>query len=477
MALDSLISRVVVSLAVVAIIFSGLLFYGFNALKSDIKLVSLREDNIFDVFLRRAKLLNPEALILFTDDSKSLFSNVNDVTSYVYGYELTSRERFELYPILNDEESTLRTFRYVLSYPEVVGVYLLTNKKLLIGLASKRDDLSEQLPPKKHDLFEIQPWEHYFNCANFKQYNILCSKDPSFVTDLDVDIISKKKIIIMYFPFSFFNNTAKEYSNGLIGIDIDVENAFKRSLNPFIDNNPTQSLVSFSQQPCPTYMMCFTQEMMRTTANSPLYLEWRYSFFDFIVRQLQGPGFKWFVFINVILFFILKKSDSFIEKHFYTDKLTGLLRRDALTEKRFHQCSYLILADVDHFKSINDTYGHDIGDLVLKAFALHICKQLRHGDIAIRWGGEEFLILVKMISQTAQIESLIARLLEPLNETSYVEKPVTFSGGCIKIDHNTNIETAIKDADKLLYEAKLSGRHNVAMTIKGKTEFLRNKTS
>ena len=475
MALDGFISRVAVPLAVVVIIFSGLLVYGFSSLKSDIKLVSLREDNIFDVFLRRAKLLNPEALISFADDGKSLFSNVSDIDSYIYGYELTSRERFELYPVLNDEESTLLTFRYVLLYPEVVGVYVLTNKNLLIGLSSKRDDLSEQLPPKKHNLFEMQPWEHYFNCTDHKQYNIICSKDPSFVTDLDVDIISKKKIIVMYFPFSFFNNTVKEYSYGLIGIDIDVENAFKRSLNPFIDNNQTQSLVSFSQQLCPAYMICFTQEIMRTTANSPLYFEWRYSFFDFIVRQLQGPGFKWFVFINVILFFILKKSDSFIEKHFYTDKLTGLLRREALTEKRFHQYSYLILADIDHFKSINDTYGHDIGDLVLKAFALHICKQLRHGDVAIRWGGEEFLILVKMTSQTVQIESLIARLLEPLNETSYVEKPVTFSGGCIKIDHNANIDSAIKNADKLLYEAKLSGRHNIAMAIKGKTEFLRNK--
>ncbi|KAE9625316.1 GGDEF domain-containing protein [Aeromonas veronii] len=475
---DGFLSKPVVFFVVAFVLLMGLLFYGHNSLQNDIKLVSLRESNVFYVFLRRAKLLNPEELISFPKDNKSLFSNVeSDVNSYVYGYELTSRERFYIYPILNDEERSLPMFRYVLSYPEVLGVYVLTNKQLLIGLASKDDDLSEQLFPKKRNLFEINPWKHYFDCASYKTHNVFCSKDSSFVTNLDIDILSKKKIIIMYFPFSFFSNSTKTYDYGLIGIDIDVERAFESSLHPFIDNNPTESFVSFSQPNCPAYMMCFTQEMMRTTANSPLYLVWRYSPKDFIVRQLQGPGFKWFVFILIILFFIWKNSGPFLEKKFYTDKLTGLLRRDALTKKRFYQCGYLILADVDHFKSINDTYGHDVGDIVLKAFSTHIIKKLRHGDIAIRWGGEEFLILLKNVSQMDQVQSLIMRLLEPLDVAGYVDKPVTFSGGGIKINRLIDIKDAIKEADNLLYEAKLSGRHNVAIMFEGKTKFIRIPSS
>lgn len=450
----------------------GLGIYEHQSLHHDMHLIVERKENLFDVFGRRAELLAPSELLEYTDNHLSFYSNNKNALAYVYGYELTSRERFAIYPIEDGATATLPIYRYILSYPDVVGLYLLTNKHILIGLSSERGSLPEKLIDSSHDLFEAKPWQHFFDCEKFKTYKKLCSTDKSFVSDISIDILTHKKIFVLYFPFVLFNYNINDYQYGLVGIDIDISSAFRDTLNPFEKNNPTQSLVSFHSNECPQYHICFQQEIMRTNANSPLYLIWNYRIDDFIYRQLNSSVFRLVVIAYLIIILLWKQLSPSILKQFYKDKLTNLPRRDLLNEKMLQEYNYLLLIDIDNFKFINDNLGHEMGDIVLARFADKITQQLRRGDQALRWGGEEFLILLKAPGSIEKIEPMIGRLLEPL-VIDDIEKHITFSGGLVHITQSLTIEKAVNNADKLLYEVKKNGKNNIAIKKSGSTFFFR----
>lgn len=117
--------------------------------------------------------------------------------------------------------------------------------------------------------------------------------------------------------------------------------------------------------------------------------------------------------------------------------------------------------DIDYFKSINDKFGHDMGDLVLIEFVKVIKKSLRNNDILIRWGGEEFILLLKIESQN-DLEKILNNLREIIQEKSFqnVGKITCSFGGTIYKEFE-NISTTIKRADEYVYEAKRTGRNRV----------------
>ncbi|NNM68048.1 MAG: diguanylate cyclase [Spirochaetales bacterium] len=150
------------------------------------------------------------------------------------------------------------------------------------------------------------------------------------------------------------------------------------------------------------------------------------------------------------------------------DNLTGLLNRAAMlntyhsivtTLKRNHRSLSLILLDLDHFKHINDTMGHETGDVVLKAFAEVLKKVFRESDAVSRWGGEEFLILMPETSLDSAMEAG-ERLQFCLSNKPDLPRPVTVSGGVVEIDYlEESLFEAVKRADLLLYAAKRKGRN------------------
>lgn len=121
----------------------------------------------------------------------------------------------------------------------------------------------------------------------------------------------------------------------------------------------------------------------------------------------------------------------------------------------------VLFFDIDHFKHINDTYGHDIGDSVLKELVKLTKTSLRKNDYLIRWGGEEFLVIIgvdSLESSSSVAESLRAKI------ESYMftdVKTVTCSFGVAIGDSTIHIDSIISDADKKLYEAKGAGRNLV----------------
>ena len=171
----------------------------------------------------------------------------------------------------------------------------------------------------------------------------------------------------------------------------------------------------------------------------------------------------------------LKLSKEF-EKLAKQDSLTGLSnRRDALEKidyelnrsTRTGEPLGILLCDIDHFKKVNDTYGHEAGDKVLKELASFFARQSRSMDIISRWGGEEFLIVLPQtdIHQAKQYANKLQTKLVGL--TVYFEKHLincTISIGVSQFDKHTAIKEVLRRTDDALYRAKNNGRNQIVTT-------------
>jgi diguanylate cyclase (GGDEF)-like protein len=153
------------------------------------------------------------------------------------------------------------------------------------------------------------------------------------------------------------------------------------------------------------------------------------------------------------------------------DALTGLLNRRGfrilaeMEEERGQREGYIkavAMADIDHFKPINDKYGHAVGDAVLKAVSDRLQNNVRGFDSVIRWGGEEFLVLLPRVEEDELFE-LASRLLNAVTrdpiDTEAGEIPITMTIGIARV--TDTIDEALAQADKALYEGKHAGRNQV----------------
>lgn len=169
----------------------------------------------------------------------------------------------------------------------------------------------------------------------------------------------------------------------------------------------------------------------------------------------------------------LKASNRQLETLATRDTLTGLANRRAFLDavkkeirqmKRDGHVSSLLLIDLDHFKEINDEYGHPTGDGLLKDFARHLESQLRETDTIARWGGEEFIVLLHNTDgeRALQVaESLRSRVQGHRFTQAGGLLPLTISSGVSEIDvtQEEAFTAAYNRADQALYQAKSGGRN------------------
>jgi len=167
-------------------------------------------------------------------------------------------------------------------------------------------------------------------------------------------------------------------------------------------------------------------------------------------------------------------QNKIIDELCVIDHLTGTFNRHSMSIKlaqehdrvsRKGSCCALAMIDIDHFKLVNDTYGHAIGDQVLRGIAERFGNQLRSYDYLFRYGGEEFLVCLPD-SDSSSAEQLMERLrfsLEttPLRLEDGLELPITASFGISHITADKTIEDALSEADRALLYAKSSGRNRV----------------
>lgn len=139
----------------------------------------------------------------------------------------------------------------------------------------------------------------------------------------------------------------------------------------------------------------------------------------------------------------------------FESKLTQALEGIKKEQKYFG----LIMFDIDHFKKVNDTYGHQVGDDILKAISKHIKEVIREDDFFARWGGEEFMLIAKS-SKIDELKLIVSKIQERLKNADYSPVPsITLSFGLTIAKEEDTKESLLKRVDTALYEAKDKGRN------------------
>ncbi len=173
----------------------------------------------------------------------------------------------------------------------------------------------------------------------------------------------------------------------------------------------------------------------------------------------------------------LEKANATINKLLKIDSLTQISNRQHFMDyfRKMHAYAYrrslplsLVMADLDHFKNINDHYGHQVGDQVLIAFASLLQENSRAEDLAARYGGEEFIVLlVHADLEQGYVQAERMRNSMEIMEFGEQKIKATASFGVAAFENNETIEQLIGRADQALYQAKKAGRNRVCRAGQG----------
>ena len=178
-------------------------------------------------------------------------------------------------------------------------------------------------------------------------------------------------------------------------------------------------------------------------------------FFNYLLNILRKEQIK------------LKKLNTSLKRSSQIDPLTQVLNRRGFMDNiqgqnPFESAISLIVIDIDKFKSINDTYGHNVGDSVLKELSQVVKEKISEDDILVRWGGEEFIVTVftKDINITQNIAERLREAIENFKFTTVNNVTASFGVSLAKNKEET-FEEIFEKADKALYQAKQMGRNRV----------------
>ncbi|WP_337954069.1 sensor domain-containing diguanylate cyclase [Hydrogenobaculum sp. Y04AAS1] len=189
---------------------------------------------------------------------------------------------------------------------------------------------------------------------------------------------------------------------------------------------------------------------------------------DFI-RNPENKDNAVFTFVDITK---EKELSELLLKQSIEDTLTGIYNRRYLKDKlerhvnlakRYERPLSVIMFDIDFFKHINDTFGHDVGDKVLIAISKVVSENIRNTDIFARYGGEEFIIVAP--ETTKEDAKILAEKLRSLIRNLHFEEGinVTCSFGVVSLEKPDTKETLLKRVDNALYEAKRTGRNRVVV--------------
>lgn len=211
-------------------------------------------------------------------------------------------------------------------------------------------------------------------------------------------------------------------------------------------------------------------EITNRKKNGEIYIEW------LSINAIKNAQGQIENFIGIFSDVTHQRKDAHNHAYLAThDPLTGLSNRLLFNDRlehainhaeRFHKCISIIFCDLDNFKPINDTYGHSVGDEILKYIGDALQEILRKDDTVCRFGGDEFVILVEDLESFEYLDEILQRINQLANT------PYMIDGNSIKIgmsigasiypDDGQDAETLIKAADSAMYRAKNSGKNRIA---------------
>ncbi len=189
---------------------------------------------------------------------------------------------------------------------------------------------------------------------------------------------------------------------------------------------------------------------------------------EMIIKSLVDQGISWEALIPVVKHLKERRELSLSASR---DYLTGLFTRRELFErareevaeaKRYGHSLSVVMVDFDHFKRINDEFGHDVGDVVLTEIGSILGQSTRKPDVAGRYGGEEF-VLVLPETNLKKTVTLMKRISRGISKNPVLGRfGMTMSAGCTEINpQNSTAESLIKEADAAMYVAKELGRNRL----------------
>lgn len=217
------------------------------------------------------------------------------------------------------------------------------------------------------------------------------------------------------------------------------------------------------------YVIYLVYDRMTSQASPFLHTEQR----DMLLLVSSLGAFSYAFFISMALWKLNRSEKDHLSIQAEVDELTGLMNRRAFhsnIDRRIRKSNEevkglaIAIVDIDNFKKINDTYGHPVGDEILKLVGSAIRRAVRENDIVARYGGEEFIILFDLNNEN-ELQKLTQRVLNNVRDISYFQMEnlikVTLSGGAVykRETERLNIISLVSKADKNLYKAKNSGKN------------------
>ncbi len=181
-------------------------------------------------------------------------------------------------------------------------------------------------------------------------------------------------------------------------------------------------------------------------------------------------SYVFFLLLSTLIFsflFVIHMFISYLVKNINDnkkDKLTGFYRKDCFNSTSY-SINCIIVIDIDHFKQVNDTYGHLVGDSVITEVSDRIRNAIRKTDIGIRWGGEEFVILLDGVMNETNLQIKLNELLHIISDKKICNIDITISIGAFLSPHNIMLSDAFKYADEALYESKRTGRNKYTVSV------------
>ncbi|MGR3220154.1 MAG: diguanylate cyclase [Candidatus Anammoxibacter sp.] len=303
-----------------------------------------------------------------------------------------------------------------------------------------------------------------FNVFDVSNSRVLYIEDSNTVSLVTIEYLSKLKLNIDHFTSAdeaYQNLKEREYD--LIITDIVVEGSMSilsliqqlRLTENDNKNVPILAVTSFDDAPRKIELF---KAGINDYTTKPIMQE------EFCARVTN-------LLSNKLLLDQVEKQKQQLMEMAMTDPLTGLNNRHALMQfvpkyiaaaKRAQTTLSVIIIDIDHFKIINDTHGHDVGDVVLRALGKLLKDVCRDDDFVVRFGGEEFVVLLTNCNKEKAIlkSNTIRKLIENLNPNN-INMTVSIGVTCMKSDAELDFEALFKAADEAMFEAKKNGRNQV----------------